>query len=36
MILTHKVNSVCISNINEYEDIHPLDVLYNLPVLSKK
>ena len=33
--LTHKIDSDCILSINEYEDIHPLDILYNLPVLSK-
>lgn len=34
-ILTHKVDGDCISNITEYESIHPLDVLYNLPILPK-
>lgn len=32
-ILTHKVDGDCIPNIKGFEDIHPLDVLYNLPVL---
>lgn len=35
-ILTHKIDGDCISNINGYEKIYPLDVLYNLPVLSKQ
>ena len=34
-ILTHKVDGDRILNIMGYEHIHPLDVLYNLPVLSK-
>jgi len=34
-ILTHKIDGDYILNINGYEDIHPLDVLYNLPVLFK-
>lgn len=34
-ILTHKLDGDCIPNITGYESIHPLDVLYNLPILSK-
>lgn len=34
-ILTHKLDGDHILPIMGYEDIHPLDVLYNLPVLSK-
>lgn len=34
-ILTHKIDGDCISNITGYENIHPLDVLYNLSILSK-
>lgn len=35
-ILTHKVDGDCVPNIRGYKDIHPLDVLYNLPVLAKQ
>lgn len=34
-ILTHKLDGDSIPFIRGYENIHPLDVLYNLPVLSK-
>lgn len=34
-ILTHKLDGNSIPNISGYENIHPLDVLYNLPMLSK-
>ena len=32
-ILTHKLDGDSIPSISGYEDVHPLDVLYNLPVL---
>ena len=32
-ILTHKLDGNSIPNISGYENIHPLDVLYNLPML---
>lgn len=32
-ILTHKVDGFCIPNIKGLENSHPLDVLYNLPIL---
>ena len=35
-VLTNKIDGDYIQNIKEYEDIHPLDVLYNLPVLLKQ
>lgn len=34
-ILTHRLDGDSILNINGYEDIYPLDVLYNLPVLPE-
>ena len=34
-ILTHRLDGDSIPNIKGYEDVHPLDVLYNLPALSK-
>lgn len=33
--LTHKIDGDCIPNIMGYENINPLDVLYNLPILAK-
>lgn len=35
-ILTHKIDGDCIPNIMGNENIHPLDVLYNLTILSKQ
>lgn len=35
-ILTNKIDGDCILNIRENENIHPLDVLYNLTVLPKQ
>ena len=34
-ILTHRLDGESVLNITGYEKIHSLDVLYNLPVLSK-
>lgn len=34
--LTHKLDGDCIQYIQGYENIHPLDVLYNLSILSKQ
>lgn len=34
-ILTHKLDGDSVSYVKGYENIHSLDVLYNLPVLSK-
>ena len=34
-VLTHRLDGDSIPHIKGYEDVYPLDVLYNLPVLSK-